>query len=115
LAGNEKALGTEHPETLSSRADLAYALMNQGKFSEAESTFREVIKLQDRVLGPEHPDTLSACSNLAYVLARSGQRAEAVQFARRAANGGRKVFGADHPSTKDYEKLLQELEAAPRS
>lgn len=115
LAGNEKALGAEHPETLSSRADLAYALMNQGKFREAEATFREVIKLQERVLGPEHPDTLSACSNLAYVLARSGQRAEAVQFARRAANGGRKVFGADHPSTKDYEKLLQELEAAPRS
>lgn len=111
LAGNEKALGAEHPETLSSRANLAYALMNQGKFSEAESTFREVIKLQERVLGPEHPDTLSACSNLAYVLARSGKNAEAVQFARRAATSSLTVFGADHPSTKNYEKLLQELEA----
>lgn len=111
LAGNEKALGAEHPETLSSRAALAYALMNQGKFSEAEATFRDVIKLQERVLGPEHPDTLSSCSNLAYVLARSGKNAEAVQFARRAATSALTVFGADHPSTKNYEKLLQELEA----
>ena len=39
--------------------------MSQGKFTEAETDFRTLITVEEKVLGPEHPDTLSARSGLA--------------------------------------------------
>jgi hypothetical protein len=50
-------LGPEHPDTLMTRNNLAIALNEQGKYAEAETQDRELIKLYEKVLGPEHPDT----------------------------------------------------------
>ena len=105
----EKALGPEHPDTLASRSGLAKTLMAEGKDAEAE--MREVIKLEEKVIGREHPDTLGSYYDFASGLRSRGKIQEAREFARRAADGARKVLGPDHPSTREYENLLQELEA----
>jgi tetratricopeptide (TPR) repeat protein len=88
---------------------LAKALEEQGKYTEAESEYRAVIQLREKVLGVEHPDTLQTCSNLAGCLRAEAKMQEAKAFAQRAAEGAQKVLGPEHPDTKKYEQLLREL------
>ncbi|KAL2859126.1 tetratricopeptide repeat protein, partial [Aspergillus lucknowensis] len=51
-------LGPEHPDTLTSMANLASTYWNQGQWKEAEELEVQVMETRKHVLGPEHPDTL---------------------------------------------------------
>jgi tetratricopeptide (TPR) repeat protein len=102
-------LGAEHPDTLETRNSLAEALQAQGKYEEAETENRAVLKLREKVLGAEYPATLATCFNLARCLSAKGASQEAREFAQRAADGARNVLGSDHPDTKKYEQLQQML------
>ena len=44
LAGRRQALGSEHPDTIASAADLALAYLCRGKFAESESLAREALE-----------------------------------------------------------------------
>ncbi len=44
LAGRWHALGSEHPDTMASAADLALAYLSQGKFAEGEPLAREALE-----------------------------------------------------------------------
>jgi len=57
-------LGTKHPSTLISMANLASTYRNQGRWREAEELEVQVIETSLRVLGAEHPDTLTSIYNL---------------------------------------------------
>jgi Tetratricopeptide repeat len=48
-------LGPEHPDTLANMASLAYTYRNQGRWTEAEKLFVQVMETSKTVLGPEHP------------------------------------------------------------
>jgi hypothetical protein len=50
---------------LATKNNLACALDDQGKFTEAEAMYREVLAVERRVLGPDHPNTLVTAGNLA--------------------------------------------------
>lgn len=65
LEGREKALGFEHPHTLSSVNNLGVLLQDQGKDEEAEAMYRRALEAYQKTLGPEHPDTLACRKNLA--------------------------------------------------
>ena len=54
-----RVLGDDHPNTLVFIKNLASLAEDQGKLTEAESLFREVVDTARRVLGSEHPKTLS--------------------------------------------------------
>jgi hypothetical protein len=41
LAGRRRALGTEHPDTVTSEVDLALAYVSQGQFTQSEPLARE--------------------------------------------------------------------------
>src|SRR5256886_1569104 len=56
----ERALGQEHPATLSSMANLASTYRSQGRWKEAEELEMQVMETSLRVLGPEHPSTLTS-------------------------------------------------------
>jgi len=60
-----RVLGQEHPDTLSSMANLASTYRNQGRWKEAEGLELQVMETRKRVLGQEHPDTVASMANLA--------------------------------------------------
>ena len=64
----KRVLGKEHPDTLTSISNLAIALDNQGKYSEAEEIHRRTLKLRESVLRKEHLDMLTSIGSLARVL-----------------------------------------------
>jgi hypothetical protein len=62
----KRVLREEHPDTLSSMANLASTYRNQGRRKEAEELEVQVIETSLRVLREEHPDRLSSMANLAH-------------------------------------------------
>ncbi|PVH91488.1 hypothetical protein DM02DRAFT_620498, partial [Periconia macrospinosa] len=60
LEGREKALGKEHPSTLTSVSNLALVLRYQGKYEAAEAMNRRALEGYEKALGKEHPDTLTS-------------------------------------------------------
>jgi eukaryotic-like serine/threonine-protein kinase len=59
------ALGPDHPDTLTSRTNLANAELDAGRAEEAARMDEETLQLQMARLGPEHTDTLTTRNNLA--------------------------------------------------
>jgi hypothetical protein len=78
---------------------LADALFNSGKYAKAETIFRELLAVQQRVLGPEHPSTLGAANNLANALHEQGKYAEAEAMLRKTLAVQQRVMGREHPET----------------
>lgn len=78
----ERHLGLDHPDTLTSRSNLAACLESLGRAEEAEPMLRATLADRERVLGPDHPDTLNSRNNLAQCLEHLGRAEEA--FAVRA-------------------------------
>ena len=64
LAAQQRVLGPEHPDTLTSLSNLSNRLAELGQHQEAADMARQALAAQQRVLGPEHPDTLTSLSNL---------------------------------------------------
>ena len=71
----ERVLGAEHPDTLSTRANLAYWTGRAGDAAGARDQFAALLPIRERVLGPEHPDTLTTRANLAYWTGQAGDAA----------------------------------------
>ncbi|MGW3746636.1 tetratricopeptide repeat protein [Streptomyces sp. NPDC005146] len=99
LTVRERALGSEHPETINSRRSLALALSDLGLHEEAVDLYRRNLAHYGRVLGSEHPDTLSGRNSLALALNRLGEFEEAVDLHRQNLTVRERVLGSDHPST----------------
>jgi hypothetical protein len=51
LAGREKVLGVDHPDTLTSVSYLASVLRDQGKYEQAEAMNRRALTAREKVLG----------------------------------------------------------------
>ena len=64
----KRALGDDHPATLSSMNNLANLYSNQGRYAEAKPLYLAILETRKRVLGDEHPDTLSSMNSLAWFL-----------------------------------------------
>jgi ATP/maltotriose-dependent transcriptional regulator MalT len=96
---------------LGTRGNLAELLDNEGKYAEAETEYRSVLTLREKVVGGEHPDTLATCFNLATCLRAEGNASDAKALAQRAVDGARKSLGPEHPDTKKYEQLRDGLSA----
>jgi hypothetical protein len=73
----KRVLGEEHPDTLTSMANLALTYRNQGRWKEAESLFVQVMEMEKKVLGEEHLLTLTSMSYLASTYNNQGRWREA--------------------------------------
>lgn len=71
LSMQSRILGPDHPETLSTKANLAATMSRQGNYEEAKRLEIEVLRTMQRVLGPTHPHTAFAKENLEYTLRRA--------------------------------------------
>jgi tetratricopeptide (TPR) repeat protein/tRNA A-37 threonylcarbamoyl transferase component Bud32 len=74
----EAALGTDHPDTLTSRSNLAAAMRDAGRVSEAIALDEATLKLRAAKLGPNHIDTLRSRHNLALKYVDVGRLTEAI-------------------------------------
>lgn len=72
--------GLTHPDTLTSRNNLALVLQGLGRLDEAETEHRAVLEARRRTLGDEHPHTLTSRNNLASVLRELGRPDEAEEI-----------------------------------
>ena len=84
LTDRERVLGPDHPDTLTSRNNLAGAYQRRGVWRRRSPCTSGPSSTRERVLGPDHPDTLASRNNLA----------AAYQSAGRARRG-------DHPVRAD--------------
>jgi hypothetical protein len=99
LQTRKRVLGVEHPDTLTSMANLASTYRNQGRWKEAEELEVQVMETSLRVLGAEHPDTLTSMANLASTYRNQGRWKEAEELQAQELQLCLKVLGEGHPDT----------------
>jgi hypothetical protein len=107
----KRVLGQEHPDTLTSIANLASTYRNQGRWKEAEELEVQVMETRKRVLGQEHPHTLNSMSNLAFTWKFQDRNREAVNLMVECVQLRKKKLGVDHPHTKSSLEALNEWQA----
>ena len=73
----ERVLGSEHPETLSSRLFLATVHLSLGDYAQTRPVLEQTLEIQERVLGAKHPAVLGTKSNLALTLQNLGEHEQA--------------------------------------
>ncbi|KAG0125611.1 hypothetical protein HOY82DRAFT_571505 [Tuber indicum] len=99
VKGRAKALGTNHPDTLSSINGLAVALHFQGRYEEAEELYRSALEAREIVLKNGHRDILESVAFLGEVLEFQEKHKEAEAMCRRALEGRKEILGPYHPDT----------------
>ncbi|OCK80636.1 hypothetical protein K432DRAFT_297220, partial [Lepidopterella palustris CBS 459.81] len=58
-------LGADHPDTLSSMANLAFTWKEQGRDAEAINLMSQCVRLRGHILGTSHPYYMSSSKALA--------------------------------------------------
>ena len=99
LSAKEKALGTKHPETLSTLKATAETYRNLERLDEAEKT---QIKVRDRLRekhGVEHPETLRSMNDLADLYLALGKEDDAFHLSEETLAIEREVMGEQDPMT----------------
>ncbi|MFF4846251.1 tetratricopeptide repeat protein [Streptomyces collinus] len=99
LAVRERALGPNHPGTLTIQHELAYWRGQAGDAAGATTALIEVLTGFIRVLGPDHPDTLATRHNVAHWRGQAGDAAGAAAAYSELLADRERVLGADHPDT----------------
>ena len=99
LADRERVLGETHPDTLTSRNNLASAYQAAGRLDEAIPLYERTLADRERVLGETHPDTLASRNNLASAYQAAGRLAEAIPLYERTLADCERVLGETHPDT----------------
>ncbi|MFO1484322.1 MAG: tetratricopeptide repeat protein [Verrucomicrobiaceae bacterium] len=93
------ALGSDHAETLLTMKNLAVALKDQGRSTEAEVLLRHTLTTQQRVLGAEHHDTFVTITVLAAVCDDQEKRVEAENLYLHLWQVQKRLLGPDHLET----------------
>jgi len=99
LTDAEKVLGGDHPDTLTSRNNLAGAYRSIGRVEQAINLFEQTLADRQRILGDEHPDTLTSRHSLAGAYRAVGRVAQAISLYERTLSDAERVLGDEHPDT----------------
>jgi tetratricopeptide (TPR) repeat protein len=100
------ALGRDHPQTLTSRNNLAGAYVSAGRLGAAIPLYEQTLADSVRVPGQDHPDTLGSRNNLAYVYESAGRLGAAISLYEQTLADSVRVLGEDHPDTPDVAEQL---------
>ena len=99
LGDMEQILGPDHPDTMTSRTNLATAYRAAGRTAEAIPLHERTLADRERILGPDHPDTLHSRNHLANAYRAAGRAAEAIPLFERTLADRERTLGPDHPDT----------------
>lgn len=102
-------LGATHPSTATSLNNLAALYQSQGKYTQAELLFRQVLTIRQQTLGPEHPDTAGSHWWLATLAEQQGKDTEAKELYEQAMRIYEKVLGNEHPTTQQIQRMYEAL------
>ncbi|MFI9297546.1 tetratricopeptide repeat protein [Streptomyces gardneri] len=94
-----RVLGGDHPDTLTTRNNLAGAYESAGNLARAIPLYEQTLTTSERVLGEDHPDTLTSRNNLAGAYAATGDLARALPMHEQTLTDRARVLGEDHPDT----------------
>jgi tRNA A-37 threonylcarbamoyl transferase component Bud32 len=97
--GLARTLGPDHPDTLSSRNDLAEAYHDAGRIAEATTLHEATLKLFEARLGFDHPETLETRNNLAAAYWAAGRTAEAITLYESNLKLRDSRLGPGHPES----------------
>ena len=96
---SERILGAEHPDTLTTRHNLAIAYQRAGRVDDAIAIYEPLLADRERILGTEHPDTLDTRNNLAAAYRRRGRVDEAIAIYEPLLADRERILGTEHPDT----------------
>src|SRR5579875_2941689 len=99
LALCESKLGFDHPDTLTSRNNLANAYLSAGRTAEAIRLHEQNLKVREAKLGSDHPDMLTSRNNLASAYLSAGRTAEAIRLHEQNLKVLEAKLGSEHPNT----------------
>ncbi|WP_371503445.1 tetratricopeptide repeat protein [Kitasatospora sp. NBC_00374] len=94
-----QVLGPEHPDTLSTRNNVAIWRGEAGDVVGAVAALEELLADSVRILGPDHPDTLTTRNNLARWRGEAGDVVGAVAALEELLADRLRILGPDHPDT----------------
>ncbi len=92
-------LGPDHPDTLSSMADLALAYKDAGKLDLALPLYEQTLEKRKATLGPNHSDTLTSMNNLAMAYKATGKLDLALPLFEETLEKRKATLGPDHQDT----------------
>ncbi|XVS63993.1 tetratricopeptide repeat protein [Actinosynnema sp. CA-299493] len=96
---HQRLYGPDHPNTLTSRNNLAYAYKSSGDLGRAIPLYEATLADTERVLGPDHPNTLGSRNNLASAYESAGDPGRAIPLYEAMLADTERVLGPDHPNT----------------
>ncbi|MFE2534210.1 tetratricopeptide repeat protein [Streptomyces sp. NPDC059371] len=91
--------GPDHPETLTSRNNLAYAYKAVGDLGRAIPLYEQTLTDRVRILGADHPSTLTSRNNLAGAYESAGDPGRAIPLYEQTLTDSVRVLGEGHPDT----------------
>lgn len=86
----------EHPLVAGALSNLGAVLEDLGRVAEAESAYREALRIGERSLGPNHDIVTAMLSNLGLLLSRTGRVPEAETLLRRALRTDELYLGREN-------------------
>ena len=107
VAHNERTLGLEHPDTLSSLNNLAVTYSNLGNHQKALVLKEKVYDLRRKLLGDSHPDTLLSLHNLFVTYYNLGDHQKALELLEKSYKLASRIYGEEHPTTQQMHKNLK--------
>ncbi|MEV6513436.1 tetratricopeptide repeat protein [Streptomyces sp. NPDC051642] len=99
LAQFEQVLGDTHPNTLTTRSNLAQAYYTAGNLDRAIPLMEATLAQREEVLGGTHPDTLTSRNNLAVAYESAGDLTRAISLYEATLAQREELFGGTHPET----------------
>jgi tetratricopeptide (TPR) repeat protein len=110
LALGEAADGPEHPDTLTSRNNLASAYQAAGRVTDAIPLFEATLTDRERILGLEHPNTLSSRNNLALAYRDARRVTDAIPLFEATLTDRERTLGPEHPATRLVRDRLRQIQ-----
>lgn len=95
----ERVLGSDAPDTLTARHNLAAAQAGAGHSGEAAEALERVAADRERLLGPDHLHTLATRDVLGTAYRDAGRTDEAVDLLEHVLADRERLLGPDHPHT----------------
>jgi len=85
---SEKALGPDHPDTVTALNNLGELYCSMGDYAKAEPLLKRALNIKEKTLGPDHPDAARTRNDLRELYGSMGDYAKAEALLKRAPKEG---------------------------